>query len=49
MISGLWQLAHGDKVDLDAAARAMEPLIDSGFDCFDMADHYSDAGKARAK
>ncbi|KAI3325923.1 Aldo/keto reductase [Xylariaceae sp. AK1471] len=43
MISGLWQLAPNDKVDIDAAARAMEPLIDLGFDCFDMADHYGDA------
>ncbi|KAJ2978513.1 hypothetical protein NUW58_g7468 [Xylaria curta] len=45
MISGLWQLAggHYGKVDLDAAAHVMERLIDSGFNCFDMADHYADA------
>ncbi|KAI1123717.1 NADP-dependent oxidoreductase domain-containing protein [Nemania abortiva] len=45
MISGLWQLAggHDEKVDIGAAANAMERLIDSGLDCFDMADHYGDA------
>ncbi|KAI0474476.1 NADP-dependent oxidoreductase domain-containing protein [Xylaria cf. heliscus] len=45
MISGLWQLAggHDQRVDIDAAARAMEPLINLGLDCFDMADHYGDA------
>ncbi|KAJ8114083.1 hypothetical protein ONZ43_g4993 [Nemania bipapillata] len=45
MISGLWQLAggHDETVNVETAARAMEPLIDSGLDCFDMADHYGDA------
>ncbi|KAI3334171.1 NADP-dependent oxidoreductase domain-containing protein [Ustulina deusta] len=45
IISGLWQLAggHDEKVDIDAATRAMELLINLGFDCFDMADHYGDA------
>ncbi|KAI1156412.1 NADP-dependent oxidoreductase domain-containing protein [Nemania diffusa] len=44
MISGLWQLAgHDADVDINVAAQEMEPLIDSGFDCFDMADHYGDA------
>ncbi|KAI0107193.1 NADP-dependent oxidoreductase domain-containing protein [Nemania sp. FL0031] len=45
MISGLWQLAggHDKKVDVDAAARAIEGLVDLGLDCFDMADHYGDA------
>ncbi|KAJ8131701.1 hypothetical protein O1611_g1920 [Lasiodiplodia mahajangana] len=45
MISGLWQLAggHDEEVDIDAAAYAMEGLIDKGLDCFDMADHYGDA------
>ncbi|KAI1273785.1 Aldo/keto reductase [Xylaria sp. FL0933] len=42
IISGLWQLA-GVEIDIDAAARAMEPLIELGLDCFDMADHYADA------
>lgn len=47
MISGLWQLAgHDADVDINVAAQEMEPLIDSGFDCFDMADHYGDAGRA---
>ncbi len=47
IISGLWQLAggHDEKVDIDAATRAMELLINLGFDCFDMADHYGDAGR----
>lgn len=46
IISGLWQLAggHDEKVDVHAAARTMQRLIDSGFNCFDMADHYGDAG-----
>ncbi|KAI1745099.1 NADP-dependent oxidoreductase domain-containing protein [Xylaria scruposa] len=45
MISGLWQLAggHDERVDIDAATRAMKPLIDLGLNCFDMADHYGDA------
>ncbi|RDW80111.1 putative endoribonuclease l-psp protein [Coleophoma cylindrospora] len=45
MISGLWQLAggHDEKVDIAAAADAMNPLIDAGLDAFDMADHYGDA------
>ncbi|KAI8948445.1 NADP-dependent oxidoreductase domain-containing protein [Xylaria longipes] len=45
MISGLWQLAggHDERVDIEAAAQAMQPLINLGFNCFDMADHYGDA------
>ncbi|KAF5869295.1 putative endoribonuclease l-psp protein [Botrytis fragariae] len=45
MVSGLWQLAggHDQNVDVEAAAKAMEPLIEAGLDCFDMADHYGDA------
>ncbi|KAI1108416.1 NADP-dependent oxidoreductase domain-containing protein [Nemania sp. NC0429] len=46
IVSGLWQLAGGHDettIDIDAAARTMERLIDSGFNCFDMADHYGDA------
>ncbi|TGO35003.1 hypothetical protein BHYA_0174g00290 [Botrytis hyacinthi] len=45
MVSGLWQLAggHDQNVDVKAAAKAMEPLIEAGLDCFDMADHYGDA------
>ncbi|KAI8633887.1 Aldo/keto reductase [Xylariaceae sp. FL1651] len=45
MISGLWQLAggHDETIDIKAAAQAMEPLIELGLDCFDMADHYGDA------
>ncbi|TRX97178.1 hypothetical protein FHL15_001972 [Xylaria flabelliformis] len=50
MISGLWQLAggHDERVDIDAAARAMKPLVDLGLNCFDMADHYGDAGRFQA-
>ncbi|KAK2002204.1 endoribonuclease L-PSP [Colletotrichum falcatum] len=45
MIHGLWQLAggHDRDVDVAAAAEAMGPLIDLGFDGFDMADHYGPA------
>ncbi|KAI0201974.1 NADP-dependent oxidoreductase domain-containing protein [Astrocystis sublimbata] len=45
MISGLWQLAggHDEEIDIDAATRTMKRLVDSGFYCFDMADHYGDA------
>lgn len=48
LISGLWQLAggHDEKVDIDTAAREMERLTSSELDCFDMADHYGDAGTA---
>jgi aryl-alcohol dehydrogenase-like predicted oxidoreductase len=46
MISGLSQLAggHDHNVNIGTAAQAMHPLIDAGLDCFDMADHYDDAG-----
>ncbi|KAI1270372.1 NADP-dependent oxidoreductase domain-containing protein [Xylariaceae sp. FL1019] len=45
MLLGLWQLAggHDTNVDIDVAARAIEPLIDLGLNAFDMADHYGDA------
>ncbi|TGO67744.1 hypothetical protein BOTNAR_0036g00200 [Botryotinia narcissicola] len=45
MVSELWQLAggHDQNVDVKAAAKAMEPLIEAGLDCFDIADHYGDA------
>ncbi|KAL4796583.1 NADP-dependent oxidoreductase domain-containing protein [Aspergillus venezuelensis] len=45
MISGLWQLAGGHNADvsIEAAAAAMNPLLDAGLNCFDMADHYGDA------
>ncbi|MCC6990648.1 MAG: aldo/keto reductase [Acidobacteria bacterium] len=42
----------GRTIDLDAAARAMSPYIETGFTSFDMADHYGSAeiiaGKCRA-
>jgi aryl-alcohol dehydrogenase-like predicted oxidoreductase len=46
MVSGLWQLAggHDENIDIGAAAQAMHPLLDAGLECFDMADHYGDAG-----
>lgn len=47
IISGLWQLADRDAFDVDAAAQVMGPLVEAGFDCFDMADHYGDAGGER--
>ncbi|KAL4935045.1 NADP-dependent oxidoreductase domain-containing protein [Aspergillus oleicola] len=45
MVSGLWQLAggHDQDVNIESAAAAMNPLIDVGLNCFDMADHYGDA------
>lgn len=46
MINGLWQLAggHDKDVDIPTAAGTMVPLINAGLSCFDMADHYGDAG-----
>ncbi|KAF3767064.1 Aldo/keto reductase [Cryphonectria parasitica EP155] len=45
IINGLWQLAggHDQKVDIENASAAMDILIDSGLDCFDMADQYGDS------
>ncbi|KAI8229900.1 putative endoribonuclease l-psp protein [Colletotrichum sp. SAR 10_96] len=45
ILNGLWQLAggHDQDVDVAAAAKAMKPLIDTGLDAFDMADHYGPA------
>lgn len=46
-LTGLWQIADmerdGRVLDLDAAARAMQPYADAGFTTFDMADHYGSA------
>ncbi|OHE91150.1 endoribonuclease L-PSP [Colletotrichum orchidophilum] len=45
ILNGLWQLAggHDQNIDVAAAAEAMVPLIQSGLDGFDMADHYGPA------
>jgi len=47
VVTGLWQVADmerdGRTVDLDAAAAAMADYAASGFDSFDMADHYGSA------
>ena len=47
VVTGLWQIADmergGRTLDLEAAARAMQPYIDAGFTSFDMADHYGSA------
>lgn len=47
LITGLWQMAdqeRGNKpFDLDAAAEALLAYARSGFDTFDMADHYGSA------
>lgn len=44
VLTGLWQVADmergGTQLDLDDAARAMEPYVDAGLTTFDMADHY---------
>lgn len=46
-LTGLWQIADmerdGRTLDLDAAARAMQPYADAGLTTFDMADHYGSA------
>jgi aryl-alcohol dehydrogenase-like predicted oxidoreductase/enamine deaminase RidA (YjgF/YER057c/UK114 family) len=47
VVTGLWQIADmergGRTLDVEAAARAMQPYIDAGFTSFDMADHYGSA------
>jgi len=47
VLTGLWQIADmerdGRKLDLAAAAKAMEPYVAAGFTTFDMADHYGSA------
>ncbi len=47
VVTGLWQVADmerdGRQLDLDAAARAMQPYVQAGFTTFDMADHYGSA------
>jgi aryl-alcohol dehydrogenase-like predicted oxidoreductase/enamine deaminase RidA (YjgF/YER057c/UK114 family) len=46
-LTGLWQIADmerdGRTLDLDAAARAMQPYAEAGLTTFDMADHYGSA------
>jgi aryl-alcohol dehydrogenase-like predicted oxidoreductase/enamine deaminase RidA (YjgF/YER057c/UK114 family) len=57
VITGLWQIADlerdGTRVDPDVTADFMRPYVESGFDAFDMADHYGSAedvaGAYRAK
>ena len=47
VLTGLWQVADmerdGKLLDPDAAAKALDEYADSGFDAFDMADHYGSA------
>lgn len=47
ILTGLWQIADmergGTRVELQAAARAMQPYLDAGLTTFDMADHYGSA------
>lgn len=47
LICGLWQVAdlekHGTNLDLERAADALAAYARSGFDTFDMADHYGSA------
>ena len=47
ILTGLWQIADmergGTQVELQAAARAMEPYLEAGLTTFDMADHYGSA------
>ena len=47
VITGLWQVAdiekEGNIMDIESAASALVEYADSGFDTFDMADHYGSA------
>ena len=47
VITGLWQVADiekdGNIMDIESAASALVEYADSGFDTFDMADHYGSA------
>jgi aryl-alcohol dehydrogenase-like predicted oxidoreductase/enamine deaminase RidA (YjgF/YER057c/UK114 family) len=47
VLTGLWQIADmerdGTQLDLESAAREMEPYVEAGFTTFDMADHYGSA------
>jgi aryl-alcohol dehydrogenase-like predicted oxidoreductase len=47
VVTGLWQIADmerdGRALDLDQAAQAMRPYVESGLTSFDMADHYGSA------
>ncbi len=47
ILTGLWQIADmerdGKSIDLQAAARDMQPYVDAGLTTFDMADHYGSA------
>ncbi len=46
-LTGMWQVADmerdGRTLDLDAAARSMQPYVEAGLTTFDMADHYGSA------
>ena len=47
VVTGLWQVADmersGDDLNPDTAADHLQTYVDSGFDTFDMADHYGSA------
>jgi aryl-alcohol dehydrogenase-like predicted oxidoreductase/enamine deaminase RidA (YjgF/YER057c/UK114 family) len=47
LVCGLWQVADlekaGQVLDVDRAADALDAYVASGFDTFDMADHYGSA------
>ena len=47
VITGLWQVADmersGSDLTPDTAADHLQTYVDSGFDTFDMADHYGSA------
>ena len=47
ILTGLWQVADqekdGTRLDPERAADALEPLVESGFTTFDVADHYGSA------
>lgn len=47
IVTGLWQVADmerdGHRLDVDAGADALADYAESGYDAFDMADHYASA------
>ena len=47
ILTGLWQIADmerdGQTIDLQLAAKSMQPYVNAGLTTFDMADHYGSA------
>ena len=47
VLTGLWQIAdmerEGRTINIESAAKCMAPYVETGFNTFDMADHYGSA------